>query len=86
MNVDIGFQLCRLYFNQGKIKEAVLQFQNALGIDPSHLDSLYSLALALEKEGKKAEAVSYLEKALNLSPNNRVIEQKLEDLGEPSYP
>ncbi|PIP18366.1 MAG: hypothetical protein COX42_01265 [Parcubacteria group bacterium CG23_combo_of_CG06-09_8_20_14_all_35_6] len=49
------FQLGRLYFNQGETDKAIIQFQNVLEINPNHLDGLYSMALALEKKGDRAE-------------------------------
>lgn len=82
LNSDIAFQLGRLYFNQRETDKAIAQFQNALKINPNHLDSLYSMALALEKQGKRAEALTYIEKALALSPENQVLKDKLEDLNK----
>ena len=55
LDLDIIFQLGRLYFNQGETDKAIIQFQNVLEINPNHLDGLYSMALALEKKGDRAE-------------------------------
>ena len=72
----------RLYFNQGETDKAIAQFQNTLKINPNHLDSLYSMALALEKQRKRAEALTYIKKALALNPENQILEKKFEDLNK----
>jgi len=82
LNSNIAFQLGRLYFNQGETDKAIAQFQNTLKINPNHLDSLYSMALALEKQGKKAEALTYIKKALALSPENQILKKKFDDLNK----
>ena len=80
LNSDIVFQLGRLYFNRGETDKAIAQFQNVLEINPDHLDSLYLMALALEKKGERTEALIYIAKALALSPENQVLKKKFEDL------
>ena len=79
LNVDVAFQLGRLYFNQNQNDPAIQQFEKVLTLNPSHLDSLYSLALAWEKKGQKAQAISYLEEALQISPDNAQLKEKLQE-------
>lgn len=80
LNADLAFQLGRLEFNQGQVDQSIEQFQTALKLNPGHLDSLYSLALAYEKKVNKKEAIGYLEQALQLSPGNPVLTAKLAEL------
>ncbi len=80
LNIEVAFQLGRLYFNQGKNQEAISQFSRVLLLNPGHLDALYSMALAYEKIGKITESISYLKQALEISPDNQTLKDKLAEL------
>ena len=56
------------YYAKGRYDEAVAQFNKALELDRDNFDAVYGLGLALKKVGKKAEALTALERALTLAP------------------
>jgi tetratricopeptide (TPR) repeat protein len=79
-NIDVRFQLGRLYFNKDRVDEAITQFENIITLLPNHSNSLYSLGLAYTKKGEKEKAISAFEKVLELNPGNQDVIQKLEEL------
>jgi hypothetical protein len=52
-----------------KWKNSVALFQHALTVDEKNPPALYSLGLALDAQGKHAEAIPYLKQAAALDPN-----------------
>mgnify|MGYP001117281334 CR=1 FL=1 len=80
LNIDILFELGRLYFNQNEIDTAVEKWKTLLQIFPEHIDALYSLATAYQKKGERDVAISYLEKILSINPNLSKVKEELENL------
>jgi len=80
LNVDILFELGRLYFNNNETDLAIEKWKNLLQIFPEHIDALYSLATAYQKKGDNNSAISYLEKILNINPNLPKVKEELENL------
>lgn len=78
------FELGRVYFNEHRIDEAIVQFQNALALRPSHSNTLYSLGVAYQRQEMKEEAISMFEKALELNPGNEDVLARLEELRKKS--
>ena len=58
------------YYDGGKYREAMIQYSNALQVDPRYADAHYELAMALIRQGKQAEAVPKLTEALRHDPNH----------------
>ena len=64
-----------ILWNQGKIAEAKVKFEEALAANPNHPESHYQLGMALLNEGKMPEAVASFEKYLSLAPDGQFAEQ-----------
>lgn len=59
-------------FEAGKIKEAIAEFQEGIGLAPQNANMRYSLALAFLKEGNKKSALTEFKKAAELAPNSEL--------------
>lgn len=81
-NPEVYYELGRYYYNKGELDQAIARFKLALSIAPKHGPSLYSLGLAFEAKGQDAEALKYLKKALEASPENKEIGEKIKMLGK----
>jgi Tfp pilus assembly protein PilF len=57
-----------IFWNQGKIAEAMAQFKKAIDLKPDMADPHYYYAMCLVNEGKMPEAKASLEKYLQLAP------------------
>lgn len=69
----------KAYAAQGKEKEAIIQFSNAIKIDPHYADAHFQLAKAYLKTGSVMGAYSELRHTVDLDPKN--VEARL-DLGQ----
>lgn len=58
------------YFDQGKYREAAIQYLNAIQIDKSFADAHYRLAQAYSRQGIWAGAYQELLQATDLQPDN----------------
>ncbi len=54
--------------NHGRIKEAIPEYEYALKLDPQNVDSLYGLAIACDKVGRRADALLLYQKTLAMDP------------------
>jgi len=77
---EVFYEQGRLYYNQGKIEEAINNFSQIILINPNHSNALYSLSLALELQGEDEEALKYFRRVLELNPDNEEIAKRIEDL------
>jgi tetratricopeptide (TPR) repeat protein len=57
-------------YSQGKFNQAILQFRNAIGIDPEYAEAYNNLGIAHSALGKFDEAIACLNKAIKLNPND----------------
>jgi outer membrane protein assembly factor BamD (BamD/ComL family) len=64
-----------ILWNQGKIAEAKVKFEEALKANPNHPESNYQLGMALLNEGKLPEAIASFEKYLELAPDGQYAAQ-----------
>src|SRR5208283_5561317 len=62
---DLGCALVE----QGKLDEAIVEYQKALEIEPTYTEAHYNLGIALSKQGKLDEAITQYGMALNLAPD-----------------
>ncbi len=58
------------YFAEGKYREAVIQYSNAVQIDPRFAQAHYQLAQSYLKLGDKQRAFNALSRTTDLDPNN----------------
>src|SRR5271155_585617 len=58
------------YANQGKFKEATIQFANALKVDRNFADAHYQLSKVFMKQGSVMPAYGELMRTVDLQPNN----------------
>lgn len=66
--LEIGMQGIKLY-EQGRLDEALKQFELALQKQPDYLEAYVSIAVILMDKGHWEEAIPKLEKALQLDPD-----------------
>lgn len=57
-----------IFWNQGKIPEAKVQFEKALQLNPNAAEAHYYFGMALVNEGKLPEATKSLQQYLTLAP------------------
>ena len=53
---------------QGRVDEAIPQFQEALRLDPDHAEAHSNLGVALARRGRTAEAIDHYRESLRLDP------------------
>src|SRR5215813_7628458 len=70
----------RDYISQAKVKEAVIEFRNALKADPGSPDGHYELGLALLKVGDYGNAVREFNRAAELKPDMMAPRYQLANL------
>lgn len=59
------------YVNAGEYRAAVIEFRNAVQIDPSFAEARYQLGLAYLKTEQPGNALGELERAASLDPSNK---------------
>jgi outer membrane protein assembly factor BamD (BamD/ComL family) len=64
-----------ILWNQGKIAEAKVKFEEVIKADPNFADAHYQLGMALLNEGKMPEAVGAFESYLKLAPTGQFATQ-----------
>ena len=57
------------YYEDGRVDEAIGQYEKSLGLDPSNAEALNNLGNALRKKGKLDEAIVRYQKALEIKPD-----------------
>src|SRR5208282_6187468 len=68
------------YFQQGKYREAVIEYENAIQIDSNFGDAHFGLAQSLLREGDWPHAYQELTKTVELEPTNWNAQLALGDL------
>ena len=74
-NADATFNQGIILWNQGKIADAKVKFEETLKANPSHADAHYQLGMALLNEGKLPEAVAEFESYVKLAPEGQYATQ-----------
>ncbi len=64
-----------ILWNQGKIADAKVKFEEALKANPNHPESHFQLGMAQLNEGKVPEAIAAFEKYLALAPDGQFAAQ-----------
>ncbi len=71
------FNLGETLQDQGRTKEAIDCYEQALQIRPNFLQALNNLGAELQEAGRMPEAIGYYERALRQDPDNPVIHYNL---------
>ena len=79
---DARFNQGIILWNQGKIAEAKVKFEEALQANPNHTDAHYQLGMALLNEGKLPEAVAEFEAYVKLAPDGQYAAQAKGMIGQ----
>ena len=69
--VEFGIQVAQ----RGLWREAIYRWERATQLDPTYAQAFNDLAIAYEHEGELDKARAAYEKALELEPNNLLIQQ-----------
>jgi len=64
------YNLGLAYFRQGRLDDAIAQYQKVLQINPVETDALNNLGSAFLQLGRLDEAVAYYQKALTIKPDS----------------
>jgi tetratricopeptide (TPR) repeat protein len=72
---DANFNQGIILWNQGKIAEAKVKFEETVKANPNHADAHYQLGMALLNEGKLPEAVAEFESYVKLAPDGQYATQ-----------
>jgi tetratricopeptide (TPR) repeat protein len=65
-----GFELGSALMAQGKLDEAIRQFQEVIRLKPDHADAHNDLGLAFDKQGQTGEAIRQFQEAIRLKPDH----------------
>lgn len=71
----IIYELGTALFEAGRIKEALSEFQEGVGIAPQNATMRYSLALALLKDGNRKAALAEFKKTSELAPGSDIAKK-----------
>ena len=74
-SADATFNQGIILWNQGKIAEAKVKFEETIKINATHADAHYQLGMAMLNEGKLAEAVTEFETYVKLAPDGQYATQ-----------
>ena len=69
MSADQILQHAVALHRQGRVQEAAQLYQQALQVDPEHVDALHLLGAALLQAGQAQQALPFLQKAVTLRPD-----------------
>jgi tetratricopeptide (TPR) repeat protein len=74
-NADATFNQGIILWNQGKIADAKVKFEETIKLNATHADAHYQLGMALLNEGKLPEAVTAFETYVKLAPDGQYATQ-----------
>jgi Flp pilus assembly protein TadD len=74
-SADAVFNQGIILWNQGKIAEAKVKFEETIKMNATHADAHYQLGMAMLNEGKLAEAVTEFETYVKLAPDGQYATQ-----------
>ena len=74
-NADATFNQGIILWNQGKIAEAKVKFEETIKLNATHADAHYQLGMAMLNEGKLPEAVGSFETYVKLAPEGQYATQ-----------
>ena len=65
------------YLEEGKQQEAIIEFLNVIQLDNNHLEATQRLGVTLFDTGQFGPAFSYLQRAVELDPENAEVQTRL---------
>ncbi|MCX6751686.1 MAG: hypothetical protein NT161_02900 [Candidatus Nomurabacteria bacterium] len=71
LNPGIKLAIARVYFADGKTKEAIDSAKEALTLKPDYIEALITISQIEKSDGNTSSAISYAEQALSLAPDNK---------------
>ena len=74
-SADATFNQGIILWNQGKIAEAKVKFEETIKMNATHADAHYQLGMALLNEGKLPDAVAAFESYVKLAPDGQYATQ-----------
>ncbi len=80
LNPGIKLSTARVFFADGKIKEARDTVQEALNLKPDYIEALITGSQIEKSDGNSAAALSYAEEALSFAPDNKDLAQYVTSL------
>ncbi len=80
LNPGIKLAIARVFFADGKIKEARNFIKEALSLKPNYLEALITISQMEKNSGNNSIAISYAETALSLAPDNKDLIQYVNSL------
>lgn len=80
LNPSLKLAIANLFFVEGKTKEAREAALEAFSLKPDYIDLLITLSQIEKKDGNNALAISYGERALQLSPTSKDLSQYVNSL------
>lgn len=73
VNQDVTiYQLGTALYEAGRIKEAIVEYREGVGLAPQNAAMRYNLAVALLKDGNKKSALAEFKKAADLAPKSEI--------------
>lgn len=72
-NPGIKIAIARAYLLDGNTKDAKANAEQAINLKPNYIEGLVVLSQIASREGNRAQALSYAQKALDLSPGEKSL-------------
>jgi Tfp pilus assembly protein PilF len=72
-HVELGMA----YVEEGQLEEAIIEFEEAIRLDPDHADAHLKLGTAYHKQGKLEEAIAAYKKVVELDPDSATAHSNL---------
>jgi len=79
-NYDAHNRLGRAWFSQGRVDEAIREFQEVIRLNPGFAEAYYSLGHSFDTKGRVDEAMACFKKALEIRPDYIVAHDSLDSL------
>ncbi len=86
LNPSLKLDLARLYFNSKDLPKATEAAKAALALKPDYIDAFILLSQIAKNQGNSAQAITYAQSALSLSPQDTSLQQYLTSLQNGSAP
>jgi tetratricopeptide (TPR) repeat protein len=65
------------FFDQGRVDEAIVQYNESLRLDPDYASAHYNLAIALAERGDAHAAIAHYREALRIKPEEPAVHTNL---------